>query len=172
MDRRVDFGLSLAVIALGVFILVTSFTAKQPTVVFDPVGPYGFARVISLVFILFGGILLVRQVRAYRLGLPPEAVARGNEDEDGYPASSRRAFAVIASTFAYAIVMVQIGYLIPSVVYIVGGLLLFGERKWRWILPLAIVYAFFTYWVFDVLLRVPLPEGPLEDFLSTVGFGR
>jgi putative tricarboxylic transport membrane protein len=168
VDRRVDFGISVLVIALGVFILLAAALAKQPTVVFDPVGPYGFARVIAIGFIVLGTVLIIRQIRAVQAGQPPEAVARGNEDESGYPASARRAGAIMAATFAYPILMTPLGYLITSVAYIVTGMLIFGDRR-RWVVPLAIVYAVFTYWLFFVMLRVPLPAGPVEDLLVTFG---
>ena len=169
MDRRVDFGLSLAVIGLGIFVLATSLLARQPTVVFDPVGPYGFARVIAVVFIVLGTVLLVRQVRALRLGLPPEAVARGNEDEAGYPASARRAGAMMAATFAYPILMEPLGYILTSTAYVMAGLFIFSERNLRWGIPLALIYAFGTFWIFAMLLRVPLPGGPVEQLLVAVG---
>jgi Tripartite tricarboxylate transporter TctB family len=169
VDRRVDFGISVAVIGLGIFILVTSATARVPTVRFDLIGPYGFARVIGTVFVVSGLVLLVRQLVALRAGMPPEAVAQGNEDEPGYPASARRAGAMIAATFAYPILMEPLGYILVSFLYIVAGLLIYGERKLWWGLPLAVVYAFGTFWIFSVILRVPLPGGPVEQLLLQLG---
>ena len=169
MDRRVDFGISLAVIALGVFILVASSMARLPSVVFDAIGPFGFARVVAIVFILAGGVLLVRQVLAYRTGLPPEAVAQGNEDEPGYPASARRVTAMMAATFAYPILMEPLGYILTSFAYVVAGLFIYSERNMRWGLPLALIYAFATFWVFSIILRVPLPGGPVEQLLLQLG---
>jgi putative tricarboxylic transport membrane protein len=169
VDRRVDYGISFLIIGVGIFILITSLVAKQPTVVFDPIGPYGFARVIAVVFMVLGSVLVIRQVRAAQAGLPPEAVAHGSEDEEGHPASSRRAGAVIGATFAYAIFMPALGYLITSVTYVIAALLLFNERTLRWIVPLAVIYAVFTYWLFEVMLNVPLPAGPAEDLLVTLG---
>lgn len=169
MDRRVDFGISLVVIALGVFILVASALARLPTVRFDAIGPFGFARVIGVIFIAAGGLLLVRQVRAMRAGLPPEAVAQGNDDEAGYPASARRAGAMMAATFAYPILMEPLGYILTSFAYIVGGLFIYSERNMRWGLPLALVYAFGTFWIFSIILRVPLPGGPVEQLLLALG---
>ena len=169
MDRRVDFGISLAVIGLGVFILVASSMARLPSVVFDAIGPFGFARVVAIVFIVAGSVLLVRQVRALRAGLPPEAVAQGNEDEAGYPASARRAGAMMAATIAYPVLMEPLGYIFTSFVYILAGLLIYNERNMRWGLPLALIYAFGTFWIFSIVLRVPLPGGPVEQVLLQLG---
>jgi hypothetical protein len=162
MDRRVDFALSIAVVVFGVFILVTSLVAKT-TVRFDPVGPYGFARVISIAFIVFGTILLIRQVQAYRSGRPPESVARGSEDEEGHPASSVRASTMMAATFAYPLLMVPLGYVITTVAFLIGGMAILSERSWRWVVPVALIYALSTFFVFASLLKVPLPLGPLND---------
>lgn len=163
MDRRVDFALSIVVVALGLFIGVSSIVAKQPTVVFDPIGPYGFARVIAVAFIVFGLILIVRQIRAAKAGLSPEAVARGSEDEEGHPASARRVTAIMVATFAYPILMGPLGYVITTAGYIVGGLVVLNERSWKWTVPLAVIYSLATFLVFATLLRVPLPLGPLND---------
>ncbi len=169
MDRRVDFGISLFVIALGVFILVASATARLPTVVFDLIGPFGFARVVATVFIGAGLLLLVRQVRALRAGLPPEAVAQGNEDEPGYPASARRAGAMMAATIAYPVLMEPLGYILTSFAYVIAGLFIYSERNLKWGIPLALAYAFGTFWIFSILLRVPLPGGPVEQLLLQLG---
>ena len=168
MDRRVDFAISLVVIGLGVFIIVTSVLARVPTVRFDLIGPYGFARVVGTFFVLSGLVLLVRQVVALRAGMPPEAVAQGNEDEPGYPASARRAGAMIAATFAYPILIEPIGYSLASFLYVIAGLLIYNERRW-WGIPLASIYALGTFWIFGVLLRVPLPGGPVEQLLFQLG---
>ena len=169
MDRRVDFGISLAVIALGIFILISAANAQLPTVVFDPIGPFGFARVVAIVFIVAGGVLLARQVRALQAGVPPESVAQGNEDEAGYPASARRAGAMMAATFAYPILMEPLGYILTSFVYVVVALLIFSERNLRWGVPLGIAYAVITFWIFSIILRVPLPGGPVEQLLLQLG---
>jgi putative tricarboxylic transport membrane protein len=168
VDRRVDFGISLAVIGLGIVIFVSSALARVPTVTFDLIGPYGFARVVAGIFIIAGSVLLVRQVMALRAGMPPEAVAQGNEDEPGYPASARRAAALMAATFAYPILLDPIGYSLSSFLYILAGLLIYNERKW-WGIPLALVYALGTFWIFAVVLRVPLPGGPVEQVLLQLG---
>lgn len=169
MDRRVDFGISVAVIGLGIFILVAAAMARLPTVKFDLIGPFGFARVVALVFIVAGTLLLVRQVLALRAGLPPEAVAQGNEDEAGYPASARRAGAMMAATIAYPVLMEPLGYILTSVAYVIVGLLIYNERNLRWGLPLALIYGFGTFWIFSILLRVPLPGGPVEQVLLALG---
>ncbi len=169
MDRRVDFAISLAVIALGIFILVASSMARLPSVVFDAVGPFGFARVVATVFIVAGSVLLVRQILAFRAGLPPEAVAQGNEDEAGYPASARRAGAMMVATIAYPVLMEPLGNILTSFAYVVAGLLIYSERNMRWGIPLALIYAFGTFWIFSIVLRVPLPGGPVEQLLLELG---
>jgi putative tricarboxylic transport membrane protein len=169
VDRRVDFGISVAVIALGVFILVASANARVPTVKFDLIGPFGFARVVAIVFIGAGTLLIVRQVRALRAGLPPEAVAQGNEDEPGYPTSARRAGAFMVATIAYPVLMEPLGYIFTSFAYVMAGLFIYSERNVRWGIPLALVYAFGTFWIFSIVLRVPLPGGPVEQLLLQLG---
>ena len=169
MDRRVDFALSGVVVALGIFILMASSLAKERAAVFDAIGPFGFARVIGVTFVVFGSILIFRQVRAAQAGLSPEAVARGSEDEEGHPASARRALAMVVVTFAYPILMAPLGYVITTIGFVIGGMAILSERSWKWVVPLAIIYALATFYVFAALLRVPLPLGPLNDLFVSFG---
>ena len=73
------------------------------------------------------------------------------------------------ATFAYPILMEPLGYILTSTAYVVGGLLIYRERNLRWGLPLALIYAFGTFWIFAVVLRVPLPGGPVEQVLVAMG---
>lgn len=169
MDRRVDFALSVVIVGAGFFILFFAAMARERAAVFDAVGPFGFARVVGSAFILLGTILIIRQIRAARAGLPPEAVAAGSEDEPGHPASARRTAAMIAATFAYPILMAPLGYVLTTIGFVVGGMAILSERSWKWIIPIAIVYALGTFYVFASLLNVPLPSGPLTSLFVDLG---
>ena len=169
MDRRVDFALSVVVVGAGFFILIFAAMAQERAAVFDAVGPFGFARVVGGAFVLFGTILMIRQIRAARSGLPPEAVAAGSEDEPGHPASARRATAMIVATFAYPILMAPLGYVLTTIGFVVGGMAILSERSWKWIIPIALVYSLGTFYVFASLLRVPLPAGPLTSLFVDLG---
>ena len=169
MDRRVDFGISVVIVAAGLFILVFAAFAKERAAVFDAVGPFGFARVVGVAFIVFGTILIIRQIRAYQAGLPPEAVAKGSEDEEGHPASARRAGWMMLLTIAYPILMTPLGYVLTTFGYVIGGMIILSERSWKWIVPAAIIYSLATFYVFASLLNVPLPSGPLTSLFVSLG---
>jgi putative tricarboxylic transport membrane protein len=168
MDRRVDFGISIGIVGFGIFILVASAFGRSRAS-FDPIGPYGFARVIGVAFVLLGIVLIARQVRAYRANLPPEAVAQGSEDEEGHPASSLRAIAMMAAAFGYALLMIPLGYIITTFAFVVGGMALMREYGMKWIVPVAIVYTAATWYVFASLLNVPMPLGPLGQLFLDLG---
>jgi len=169
MDRRVDFAISVAIVGAGIFILIAASLAKERAAVFDAVGPFGFARVLGIAFVISGTVLIIRQIRALQRGLPPEAVAKGSEDEEGHPSSAMRAGVMMAFTFAYPILMPPLGYVITTVAYVIGSMAILSEKNWRWIAPMALIYAIGTFYVFATLLNVPLPNGPLTDLFKAIG---
>jgi putative tricarboxylic transport membrane protein len=169
VDRRVDIALAIGVVLFGLLMVGVSATAPPPRAVFDPIGPYGFSLVIGTFFLVFGVVLVARQIRALRLGLPPEAVGEGSEDEPGQPASARRAVAIMVATILYTVLLVPLGYIIVSLAFVSGGLALMSERSVKLILLTSIGYTLVSFIVFAIFLRVPLPLGPLNDLFVDIG---
>ena len=72
-----------------------------------------------------------------------------------------RVLAVTAGTAAYAIMLPYAGHLIASVVTIFVVLHTMGLHSWPAKIGLAIAIALSSYYLFDVILNVPLPKGVL-----------
>lgn len=169
MDRRVDLTLGIVVMAFGGLVFLLSVIAPPPRLLYDPIGPYGFSIVISLFIVAMGAILAIENIRAIRAGMADEAVAEGSEDESGIPATSRRAATVVGLSFAYTLVLFPLGYVISTLLYVVLGLMTLGERGRRLLAACAIGYTALTFWAFAMVLRAPLPLGPLNDLFVALG---
>jgi putative tricarboxylic transport membrane protein len=169
MDRRVDIALAAIVVAFGLVILFISFNAPPPRAQFDPVGPYGFSKVVGTVFVILGVLILAKTFREARHGAEDELAAEGAEDEEGFPASARRAMALVALTFAYALALNPLGYVIASLIYVTVGLLILSERGRLMLAVTSIGYTALTFWAFAIFLRVPLPLGPLNELFVDLG---
>jgi hypothetical protein len=52
---------------------------------------------------------------------------------------------------------------------VIGSMAILSEKNWRWIAPMAVIYAISTFYVFATLLNVPLPNGPLTDLFKAIG---
>jgi putative tricarboxylic transport membrane protein len=77
--------------------------------------------------------------------------------------------ALVALTFAYALALNPLGYIIASLVYVAGGLLILSERGRLMLAATSIGYTAITFWAFAIFLRVPLPLGPLNELFVDLG---
>jgi putative tricarboxylic transport membrane protein len=69
---------------------------------------------------------------------------------------------ILVSLIGYALLLEELGYVIATALLLGFLLLAFAERR-RWWQPVAaVVVSFATYYVFRILLQVPLPTDPLD----------
>ena len=73
------------------------------------------------------------------------------------------AILVILSMVAYLLLIDFAGYLLTSIVLIMFMSWVMGERKWWANGLLALGSGIFTYWLFWMVMRVPLPTGTLWE---------
>ncbi|MEY3019618.1 MAG: hypothetical protein RLZZ272_602 [Actinomycetota bacterium] len=168
MDRRIDLIGSIGVVAFGVAVLVLSGMQQEATVEFDSIGPMGLPRVLGALFIVVGALQTVRTVRGLRR-FGRYAPHDGSEDEPEHHASALRGLAFIAGSIGYLALMPVLGYLIATPLVIVAGL---WALEFRRPLPLALIAILFTvvgFYLFGIVLSVPLPTGLLTDVLVRIG---
>jgi putative tricarboxylic transport membrane protein len=109
-------------------------------------GPGYFPLLLAILLIIFGGILIARGglTRAFRSLSWSEAP---------------HAIAILACSVFATLFMERIGYRITMII-ILGFLLGAMERIRLWqALTLTLGLALGSFWLFDSLLRVPLPRG-------------
>ena len=131
-------------VLLGLFVLwerrvLPLGTHNQP-------GPGYFPLLLAILLIIFGGILIARGglTRAFRSLSWSEAP---------------HAIAILACSVFATLFMERIGYRITMII-ILGFLLGAMERIRLWqALTLTLGLALGSFWLFDSLLRVPLPRG-------------
>jgi putative tricarboxylic transport membrane protein len=169
MDRRYDMAMALVVIALGVFVFVVA-NAISSGFHKDAVGPRAFFYGVGTVFIVGGGSLAIRLLLLWKGQkghmIPPE----GETDEEGYPVSILMAAGVIAISILYVIFLRPLGYLITTPLYITGGMAIFGERRWGWIVLFALGFTLIFYIAFAQILKLSIPVGPLTTLFRDLGW--
>jgi putative tricarboxylic transport membrane protein len=169
MDRRADLALASVVTAFGALLII--FTSMQnPGPTFDPLGKQGLPYAVGVFILVVGLVLVGRRLRTWQAEPSNIVWDEGSEDEEGHPASFLRAAAVMGLTLAYAIFMPELGFLIGTPIYLVVGFWVMRARKW-WmlgIMPFAFTVVMFV--VFNNVLSVPLPVGPLNDVLVSLGW--
>jgi len=110
-------------------------------------GPAYMPVVLAALLILFGAAVFAMDARVRRLA------------EVGWP-EWRHALAIFGACAFAAWGLERLGYRLTMAV-VVAFLLLVVERKgWALGLALTVVMAWGSFFVFDTLLRVPLPRGP------------
>ena len=173
MDRRVDLAIAFIVVAVGVFVLVEAQSIRPFGPVVDPLGPASFPRILGSALIIGGGIVAATRLRRWGATDAGNLVTSdGEPDEAGVPASAQRAFVVMALTFAYALTLPLVGYVIGTPVFVAAGLWVMKFRTWYWVALIAIVYTVVTYLVFSQIANARLPVGPLLELFRSWGLTR
>ena len=167
MNRRVDLVGALVVVLLGVTVFALSYMQQKATVRFDAIGPMGFPRVLGGLFVVLGSLQALRTVRglkSYGQWAPHE----GTEDEPEHASSSVRGLAFILGSFAYLALMPVLGYLVATPLAIASGLRALEFRRTTAAIAISVGFTLVGFYIFGVVLSVPLPPGIFIDLLVRV----
>ncbi|MFJ6444599.1 tripartite tricarboxylate transporter TctB family protein [Streptomyces sp. NPDC091649] len=155
-----ELGVCVLLFALGVLVLTDAFTMSVDIAQRGPVGPRTVPFVIGGLFLLIA-VLLARDVLRGGRG-----EAEGGEDVDlGEPADWRTVL-LLAGVFLGAAVLIDpLGFPIAGALLFWGSAYALGSRHHGRDPLIAAGISLATYFVFDNLLGVPLPGGPLMGVL-------
>lgn len=147
LGDRVVAGILIA-LAVGMFSYTLTFPGTlQPT---DP-GTAAFPRILAVALGIFAIFLLFR----------PDEVALLPEKDGTFPMVG-----IIVLTTIYAGVSPLLGFLISTILYLVGALLLMKVRKVVYLVLVPICVSFALFGLFGLVLEVPLPYGLPERILT------
>ncbi len=155
---RVDRVLAAVLVCLGLGVLALAVQLPATTAA-DPVGPRGFPALLALVILACGVALAVAPERPLSTGAPD-----GEVEERGALAP-RPLLGAIGLTAAYLAVLEPAGYLLATPPYLAALLLVQGRVTIRAFVLTVLGLPVALYTLFAVLMRVPLPPGPLEPLL-------
>ena len=149
-DRKIDWAdiaVSIALYGLSVFVFVNSAGFKKT--MDRSLNPAVWPRVICVLLCLMATILLVQALT-------------GRVRIEASFANMGRVCIAMAMILAYAFLLKKVGFIICSLVLLVGLLLIFDvKKKWVYVV-LPVVTIALVYYLFKVMLRVPLPKGLLK----------
>ena len=139
-------------IALGIFIFSTTFS--YPILDGGHPGPSLFPRVLAVLFIFFGGIVVLQGWRSAKVKReePP--------NEEGPPTNKFNPILVIILVAAFIALAPTVGFVITSTVLLAILMLKLRVSTLKSVI-VSILLAAFIYTVFAKGLRVPLPIGYL-----------
>ena len=144
---------------------------------------------IALLIAVFGTLVIIGSLRAGinwgaegpRAGFVPFYVGifivaasvvnlwNGLRDEDGLFAEwgqLRQVMSVVVPTAIYVGSMPFIGLYVASIIFIAWFMRWLGKYSWLTVMAVALGMPIVTYFIFERWFLVPLPKGPIEEWLG------
>lgn len=155
-----ELGVCVILLALGVLVLSDALTMSVDLTQRGPVGPRTVPVVVGT------GLLVVAVLLALDVLRGGRGEAEGGEDVDLGEPADRRTVALLTGVFlAFAVLIGPLGFPVSGALLFWGSAYALGSRHPDRDPLIAAGLSLVTYVVFDNLLGVPLPGGPLMGVL-------
>jgi putative tricarboxylic transport membrane protein len=166
MGKTKDLALALGLMA---FFMMTLFLVI-PQGIYVPgnlrirvMSPAFFPRVVTIFLIFMSGVLLAQTLIARKKKARGPAVSAEEKASEDLTKRILRIPVAIVLLFFYYAAVTWIGLLFSSMIFLLAFSLLYGERRFRIIVPLAVVLPIALYYFFTRVAHIPLPKGILFD---------
>ncbi|MEG3628212.1 tripartite tricarboxylate transporter TctB family protein [Streptomyces poriticola] len=160
LGRHSELGVCVLLLALGVLVLADALTMDVDITQRGPVGPRTVPVVVGAGLLVVAALLAVDVLRGGR------GEAEGGEDVDLSEPADWRTVLLLAGVFLGAAVLIEpLGFPVAGGLLFWGAAFALGSRRVDRDPLIAAVLSLVTYAVFDHLLGVPLPGGPLMGVL-------
>ncbi|MFI8949459.1 tripartite tricarboxylate transporter TctB family protein [Streptomyces sp. NPDC053750] len=155
-----ELGVCVLLLALGVLVLTDALTMDVDITQRGPVGPRTVPMVVGIGLLVIAALLAVDVLRGNR------GEAEGGEDIDLSEPADWRTVLLLAGIFLGAAALIEpAGFPVAGALLFWGAAFALGSRRVDRDPLIAAVLSLITYVVFDKLLGVPLPGGPLMGVL-------
>jgi hypothetical protein len=152
--RALDIGVALAFIAVGAVVLYDSVRLGASWGDDGPKSGY-FPFYVSLIMMAASAIVLVQAILSRA---PRQVVVE--------VAAMRSVGALLVPTIAYVAAIAVIGIYVSSVFYLAYFMRVLGKYRWAPVIAVSIAIPVALFFLFEIWFLVPLPKGPVEDWLG------
>nr|WP_202539638.1 tripartite tricarboxylate transporter TctB family protein [Streptomyces sp. SID8379] len=160
MRDHSELGVCVLLLALGVLVLTDALTMDVDIAQRGPVGPRTVPVVVGVGLLVVSALLAVDVLRGGR------GEAESGEDVDLSEPADWRTVLLLAGVFlATAVLIEPLGFPVAGALLFWGAAYALGSRHLQRDPLIAAGLSLLTYVVFDNLLGVPLPGGPLMGVL-------
>ncbi len=150
----------LAICAAVLAVIYLAIGAQLPPVVIgDPLGPKVFPAIIGCGMLLSAIVIMLEARAKTRTSL--ETAIKATHDSHGESKARMILCGMAVWTLAYYMIFEGAGYVLSTVIYVMGMLIYFHPRRWMANVLIAIGFTGVAYGVFAHLLGVALPRGIL-----------
>lgn len=157
---RSELGVCALLLALGVLVLADTLTMDVDITQRGPVGPRTVPVVVGVGLLLIAALLAVDVLRGGR------GQAETGEDVDLSEPADWRTVLLLAGVFLGSAVLIEpLGFPVAGALLFWGAAFALGSRRFDRDPLIAAVVSLVAYAVFNNLLGVPLPGGPLMGVL-------
>ncbi|MEV5618679.1 MULTISPECIES: tripartite tricarboxylate transporter TctB family protein [Streptomyces] len=151
-----ELGVCVLLLAIGALVLTDALTMSVDIAQRGPIGPRTVPFVVGSALLLVAVLLAVDVLRGGR------GEAEGGEDVDlDEPADWRTVLLLSGVFLATAVLIGPLGFPVAGALLFWGSAYALGSRHYDRDPLIAAVLSLATYFLFDNLLGVPLPGGPL-----------
>ncbi len=155
-----ELGVCVLLLALGVLVLTDALTMDVDLTQRGPVGPRTVPIVVGAGLLVIAALLAVDVLRG------GHGEAEGGEDVDLSEPADWRTVLLLAGVFLGSAVLIEpLGFPVAGALLFWGAAFALGSRRTDRDPLIAAGLSFLTYVVFNHLLGVPLPGGPLMGVL-------
>lgn len=154
-----DLAVALGVVLLGLLLLAGT-RQIQSTMMYKVVGPQAFPTIVSVGLLLLGALLTISVLR----GDKAEPATEEDTDPDA-PVNHLNPVIIVGGFLLGALLLGPLGFVIGTSVMYVSVAYAFGERRWGWMLLVAVLLAVVSFEVFTRGLGLTLPPGLLKGVL-------
>ncbi|GLF96178.1 tripartite tricarboxylate transporter TctB family protein [Streptomyces yaizuensis] len=160
LRERSELGVSVLLLAIGVLVLGDALTMDVDMTQRGPVGPKTVPIAVGIGLLLIAVLLAVDVLRGGR------GEAEAGEDIDLSEPSDWRTVLLLAGVFlGFAVLIGPLGFPVSGMLLFWGAAFALGSRTFHRDPLIAAVLSLATYYLFNNLLGVPLPGGPLMGVL-------
>ncbi len=154
--ERSELGVGVLLFVLGALVLTDALTLDADLAGRGPVGPATVPLVVGCGLLVVAVLLSVDVLRGGR------GEAEAGEDVDLTEPADWRTVLLLAGVFlAFAVLIGPVGFPVAGALLFWGAAYALGSRHFHRDPLIAAALSLLTYVVFDKLLGVPLPGGPL-----------
>jgi putative tricarboxylic transport membrane protein len=168
IDRRVDLALSIATLALGLFLIYSSYGIRRGSIP-DPIGSGGWAFVLGVAITIVALALVTRRLAGWRneaSNLVPSDGAK--EEEPSFPSSSIRPFLLLAVGAAWIYALPQIGFIAATYLMSAASIALMNVRSLTKLLLVPLLFSLIVWELFGQIFGIHFPGGPIEEALQGI----